>query len=109
MLGDDFEKGLDLILEIAKNSNLDDEKRIKEIIQMQKSRLESIIVSNGNSFMTSRAISEFSKTCRIDEELRGINYFYFLQDLENNFDLKKEEIIANLKEVYKNLFNKKTL
>lgn len=76
---------------------------------MQKSRLESIIVSNGNSFMTSRAISEFSKTCRIDEELRGINYFYFLQDLENNFDLKKEEIIANLKEVYKNLFNKKDL
>lgn len=109
VLGDDFEKGLDLILEIAKNSNLDDEKRIKEIIQMQKSRLESIIVSNGNSFMTSRAISEFSKTCRIDEELRGINYFYFLQDLENNFDLKKEEIIANLKEVYKNLFNKKDL
>lgn len=98
-----------LIKEIILHTKFSEEKRLKEIVQETKSRLERNIQSAGHMVVAHRLYSYFSPIGHYLEALNGIEYYKFLVDLDNNFDSKKSEIQENLLKVSQLIFNRNQL
>ena len=95
-----------MINEILTTSRLDDEKRLYEIIAQQKSRLQMAIPDSGHTSAVSRLTSYFSVSGCFQEEISGIGYYKFIEELEAQFENRKAEITANLKKLMKFLFRR---
>lgn len=108
-LVDKVPKLLELLEEILVRTKLDDEKRLKEIIQEMKSRIEMVIFDSGHIVAINRLFSYFSKVGKYEELISGLGFYDFIVDIEENFDSKADEIIKNLQEVEKCIFNRKNL
>ncbi|SJZ33131.1 hypothetical protein SAMN02745973_00053 [Garciella nitratireducens DSM 15102] len=98
-----------LIAEIMLHTKFSEEKRLKQIIQESKSKIERIMQNSGHLVVVRRLYSYFSPTGHYLELLNGIEYYKFLVDLEENFDNKKLEIKENLMKVSQLIFNKNQL
>ena len=96
---------LELIKELTTSSKLEDKKRIKELLQQIKSRLDMDIYNRGDLVASKRVSSYFSSSSKYSERLNGLDYFWFICDIIENFDNNSDEIIANLNKVYKSIFN----
>lgn len=100
------DRAIELIEEILLRSNFEDEKRIKELINMINSRLEMGLFDNAHALMINRVLSHYRDFYKYNELTNGIDYLLFIRDLiENpkNLDLDK------LASVYKKIFNKNNL
>jgi Zn-dependent M16 (insulinase) family peptidase len=106
---DKVPKVMEILEEILLNTKLDDKKRLKEIIQEMKSRLEMAIFDSGHIVAANRLFSYFSSIGKYEEVLSGFEFYKFMEDLEENFDSKIDEIINNLTEVSNLIFNRKNL
>jgi Zn-dependent M16 (insulinase) family peptidase len=98
-----------LIVEIINNTVYDNKKRIKELLLELKSILKDKIDSNSINLMHKRIFSYFSQSGMYEEQSSGITYIEFLIDIINNFDKRYEEVINNLVETAKIIFNKNNL
>ena len=99
----------DMIKEILHTSKLTDEKRLHEIISEQKSRTQMRLTSAGHSSAVLRAMAYFSESSAFGDTTGGISYYKVLEDLDKNFDEKKEMLIAKLQELQKLIFRPDTL
>ena len=106
---DKIGKTLEIIKEIIFESKLDDKKRIREMIKERKASLQSVIMKSGDSVATLRNLSYVDKISVISENIRGISYYKFLEDLDYNFDDRIDDLIENLKNVAKCIFRKDNL
>ena len=97
---------LRLVKEILCSSDLDDEKRLYEIIAQSKSRLQMAIGGMGHYMAGMRAMSYFSK---ISDLTGGIELYKMVADLEEHFEEKKEELKATLKRLVKEIFVRERL
>jgi len=104
-IGENIGKVNSILKELLVDSNLTDKKRLKEILQLVKSRTDSAIIQNGHTYAGRRAASYQSPYARYNEVLTGLEYFWFISDLLENFDEKSDEIIENIQKVYKQVFN----
>lgn len=102
-------KLIELSKDIIENTKFEEEKRLKEIIQEVKSRMESVILNEGHVVAAKRNTSYFSPTGYYTELSTGISFYQFISELENNFNDKKEEIKENLEKVQSLVFNKNNL
>ena len=109
LLYDRTKSALDLIREILFDSNYDAPKRLKELINETKSRMETSFVEQGNSIATIRAFSYFKEYAAFDDQIGGIKQLRFIQDLADNFDDKCDEIIASIKDVCAYIFRRENL
>ncbi len=98
-----------IIKEIITSSVYDDEKRLLEILNMLKSRLQMSMTSSGHSVAVIRALSSCSESAALTEKTNGIEFYRFIDDLVSNFDVKKGEVISNLKEFAKYVFREENL
>ena len=89
--------------EILNTSNLEDTKRLGEIIAELKSRGQASLISGGHQTAVLRGASYGSPMARFQDEMAGVGYYKFLEDLEKDFDQKKDEIVAGLKEAVKEI------
>lgn len=103
------DKALELMKEIILTSKFDDTKRLYEIIAESKSRMQATMTGAGHSLALVRALSYFSPTAAVSEQISGIPQYRLLEDLEKNFDSKKEELVQNLKELSKCIFKPENL
>lgn len=108
-LVDKLPKLSELICEILGSTVYNDKKRLKEIIQEFRSRLEARMFDRGHLVAAKRVCSYFSQKAKYDELLNGLSFYEFILDLENNFDSKAEEIIDNLENISELVFNKNNL
>ncbi|WMM25491.1 insulinase family protein [Tissierella sp. MB52-C2] len=108
-VGDNIPKLIELMSELIKDTKLEDEKRIKELLQQIKSRMEMDIFNRGNAVAARRVSSYFSAPWKYIEKLKGLDFYWFISDAIKSFDDNKEEIISNLNEVYNTIFNKNNL
>ncbi len=99
----------ELIKEIIFNSKLDDEKRLYEIIAELKSRYKMQLNSAGHTAAMRRAMSYCSPSAYYSETTEGISFYKLLEDLEQNFEEKKSELIANLKALSQCIIKKDNL
>ena len=86
-----------MIREILNTSRLDDEKRLHEIISRVRSRAQSSLVSAGHSTAVLRAASYTSPMAAFQDRMAGIDYYQFIENLDQNFDKLSKEIISSLK------------
>lgn len=106
-LRDKLDIVFDILKDIILNTNLDNEKRIKQILSEKRSRIESSIFDNGHRIASKKILAYTSEKGAYDELLTGLDYYYFIRELDENFNL--EDIKTKLYDVSKKLFNKNNL
>lgn len=109
MLYDKAACAIELINEIIFNSKWEDKKRLKEIINELRSRMEATFMETGHVVSSLRAISYFSEYAVLDDMIGGIDFLRFIQDVSDNFDDKSEDLIENIKKLIKFIFRKDNL
>ena len=95
---------LSMMREILMESKLDDEKRLKEILAMLKSRLQMSFLSSGHTTAALRALSYTSPIAKFKDDTDGIGYYEVVKELEEHFEEHKEELISNLKAIAAKIF-----
>lgn len=95
---------LSMMREILIESRLDDEKRLKEILAMLKSRLQMSFLSSGHTTAALRALSYTSPIAKFKDDTDGIGYYEVVKELEEHFEEHKEELISNLKAIAAKIF-----
>lgn len=98
-----------IVRELVSNSKFEDKKRIKEIINQLKSRIEMNIYNAGHAVAQGRVLSYFSEVGKYTELLSGLDFLWFIEDLAKNFDEKSDSILNNLDKAYKLVFHKDNL
>ena len=103
---DNLEKAVDIIKEIITKTDFSDYKRLREILEETKSRLNRTIVESGHIASRMRAMADYSEDYYIREQMSGISFYKFVESLLDDFDNKKEGIADNLNDVMKYTFRK---
>ena len=93
-----------MMKEILVHSKLDDEKRLKEILDMAKSRLQMRFQSAGHLTSALRAMSYASPLAKFKDITNGIGFYQTVNDICEHFEEKKEELIENLQKLCTMLF-----
>ena len=106
---DRLEVTLGLIAEMLEETVFEDEKRLREIVAESKSRAQMRLMSAGHSAAVLRATSYFSGTGRFGELTGGIAFYKYLEDLDSHFEERKEEAIAGLKRLTRQIFTARRL
>lgn len=101
---DKLGRGLEIIDEIMNNSLLDSKKRIRELLNILKSRIESTMLQNGHQFIISILKSYYSRVADIQSHIGGLNYYDFMRDLVENFEEKWEDFEKESEKIYEKLF-----
>lgn len=106
---DKIEKALELVNEMIFNTKINDTKRLYEIICEGKSNLQGGFMRSSDSAAVVRNLSYFSEVGVISDSLKGISNYKFIENLEADFENKKEEIINTLNKLIKHVFRKDNL
>ena len=93
-----------MMREILMESRLDDEKGLKEILAMLKSRLLASFLSSGHTTAALRALSYTSPMSKFKDDTDGIGFYEAVKVIEEDFDGQKETLIRNLKEIARRIF-----
>lgn len=102
-------KLFELLGELLSHTRFDEKKRLREIIQEAKSRMEMSIYEQGHLIAAGRLLSYFSSVGKYRETISGLAFYKFISEIEKNFDEKVEEINTRLYGVAKAIFNQKRL
>ena len=100
---------MDLAEEVLFTSDFSDEKRLREIIRMIRSRMQSSLVAGGSTTAAGRALSYISEAQYYADKLSGIDFYRFVDDLEKNFEDRVSHLKSSLKEVLGILLHKDNL
>jgi len=98
-----------MIDEVLFKSDFSDTKRIKELLFMLKSRLQASLPASGHTTAALRALSYSSKKALIGEKMGGVDFYHTIDELCNDFDSKKDELIEKLKILMSQIFTKEGL
>lgn len=93
-----------MIREILLTSDFTDTKRLKEIIDEQKSRLQESLVSSGNGTAALRANAGYSAMAAFQDRIAGVSYARFIKHLNEHFAEEKEQLTKKLYELMKMVF-----
>jgi Zn-dependent M16 (insulinase) family peptidase len=88
---------------------LEDTKRLKEIVDEMKSKLQMHFNSSGHSVAVDRATSYYSAHGLYKEVTTGIAFYKFIEDLAENFATKADMTITKMKELMQMIFTKENL
>lgn len=109
VLEHNIEKAFGILKDIINTTKYDDKKRLREIIQEMKSRLEMMMHDRGHIVAANHLLSYFSAQGKYGDITSGLYFYKFISELEKNFDSRAEEIIGNLREVSALIFNRRGL
>ncbi len=98
-----------MMREILKRTKLDDRKRLREILAQVKSRLQMYLTSAGHSAAAIRAMSKFSESARLNDRMNGIEFYWFVEELDRHFEERKESLAKNLRLVMEHVLRPENL
>ena len=93
-----------MMKEILTKSDLDDTKRIKEILDMLKSRLLMKFQSSGHTTAALRAMSYASPSAKLKDMTSGIEFYETVAHIAEHFEEEKEHLTEVLKELSGHIF-----
>ncbi|MCR5747236.1 MAG: insulinase family protein [Lachnospiraceae bacterium] len=99
----------ELAEEVLFTSDFSDEKRLREIIRMIKSRMQSSLVASGNVVAVERSLSYITDLHYYKEKISGIDFYRFIDDIEKNFSDRIGEVRKNLQETLDILLHRDNL
>lgn len=100
---------LSMMEEILLRSVFDDEKRLKEILDMLKSRFQMKFLSSGHSSAVLRAMSYNSPLARFKDMTNGIEYYETVSRISDHFEEEKSKLIQMLKVISHKIFRKERM
>ncbi len=109
VLYDNLHEAIRLIEEMLYHTKLEDKKRLKEILDEMKSKLQMHFNSSGHSAAMDRAMSYYSAHGLFKQITTGITFYKFVEDLVENFNEKADDTISKLKELIKMIFTRENL
>lgn len=93
------QKAFDIMEELLLESDFTDKKRLLEILEETKSKVEANLIGSGHAAAQLRCASYFSKTAYMEENLRGITFYKKLDTLIKHYDEKADALIFSLQEM----------
>ena len=109
VLYDKLPFAFNIISEMINTSKLDDEKRLLEIFNMVRARLQASMTSAGHSVAVGRALAGCTEKGALSERISGIEFYRFVDGLLKDFDERKGELISGLKEFAEMVFRPENL
>jgi hypothetical protein len=109
MLYDKIPYAISMIREILFASSFENDRRLYEIVARLKSRLSMQLNSSGHSTAAMRSMAGFSAVSAFNEEISGITYYQFVDDLEQHFEEKKGHLKEKMAELCGKLFCRERL
>ena len=100
-LNENVNKLNEFILNLLNKTKFDD-KSLKTRIQEIKIRLNQNLPYGASRIAGVRAQSNFDLEYLMNDSISGLSYLSFINNLCNNFDLLKDEIVSNLEYIVKN-------
>ena len=94
-----------ILKEIIFYTEFKEKGRLREVIQEARSRLEMSIYELGHNVASNRLLSYFSSFGKYMEVLNGLSYYWFIRDIEENYDSKFDEISEKLIDTSARIFN----
>ena len=108
-LYDETGRILELVREIITTSHVGDRKRLREVIGEVRSGKQMSLQAAGHSTAVLRAMSYMKESAYYSEQIRGIAYYHFLCEIDDNFEKHEENLVAVLEALMKKIFVKKRL
>lgn len=106
VLYDKLPDAFKLIEEMLHRTVLNNPKRLKEIIDEMKSKMQMYFNSNGHSVAVDRAMSYYSIHGMFKDITTGVSFYQFLEDLSANYDGRVEKTIENMKLLLRLIFTR---
>lgn len=107
VLYENIGKAFEIMSEMIQNTKFEDTKRLYEIIRESKSRLQMKLNSAGHSAAVDRAFSYITQSGYFSDLTKGIRAYQFLDDLEKNFETRKEHLVEVLTRIRDLIFTTK--
>ncbi len=104
-LYENIDKTMDLVEEVVFESQYENSDRLYEIIVELKSKLQMSLNQSGHVAAVMRSTSYFSESTYLKELMNGIKFYNFVEELDKNFDARKEELKIKLKETVEKIFD----
>lgn len=95
-----------LFTEVFTGTKFEDTARMKEIIGEIRMEMQNGLVNSGHSTALKRVLSYSSVNAKEDDLLGGVSFYRFLEELEKNFDKKKDALCEKLASLEKRIFRK---
>lgn len=84
-LEDNIKNAMELVGELIGETNFENEGEIKKMLLQEKMGLENSFARNGHSVALRRASSYFSPEDAISQYISGIDYYFFIKSIADNF------------------------
>lgn len=95
-LEDNISNALALVGEIITKTKFDNTGEIKKMLLQEKIGRETWMARNGHSAALRRVMSYFSPEDKLNQKLNGIDYYFFIKKLADNFDASVSEKMASV-------------
>lgn len=103
-LQDKIPSAWELLLEILKESLLENRERIQTLLLEQRSRMEMSLYWQGHEIAAQRALSLFSPSARMRDMADGVGYFLFLKEVLQRMKERPQEVLEKLQDLYGRIF-----
>jgi presequence protease len=97
---------LDILHDMLLTVKLDNPERFRQIVQKVRSRSEASLVPGGSSYVAARLRAGFNQADWAEEQMGGINYLFFLRQLEKEIEQDWPAVLAQLEAVRAHLLNR---
>lgn len=108
-LYDKLPEAFALVKEILTESVYTDKKRLLELIAENRSDKQAQMMSAGHTLAAGQALSYFSKQAYLMDQVNGLGFYRLLEELEKDFEEKKEELCANMERLVRYIFRPENL
>ncbi len=109
VLKEHVDEALALVREVFMLSKYGDHKRLHEILNETRVRIQASMVSGGHQTASQRALSYFDKQFATDDTVSGLSFYRYLCDLTDRFEEEKDRITEALDRVSSAIFRPENL
>lgn len=106
VLEENLDKALELFDEIIHTSDLENVKRLAEIVAQTKARLQVGLSSSGHSISSMRSLSNISRYAYYQDALRGITFYRSICEIEKLLKTTPDVVTEKLKNLCAQIFAK---
>ncbi|MCR4610314.1 MAG: insulinase family protein [Lachnospiraceae bacterium] len=99
----------ELLEEMMLRSDFSDVERLKTLVKIERSKLETSMNSSAHIVAGIRANASIAKSALMEDKLSGIEYYRFIRDLEENFDSRCHDFQRKCIEMTHSIFRRSNL
>ncbi|MBQ6550721.1 MAG: insulinase family protein [Lachnospiraceae bacterium] len=95
-----------LFREVIFHTDFSDTVRLREIVSEIRTQYRDSMVSSGHSTAMKRMLSYASQEALLDEQVNGVDFYRYIEDLAEHFDERKDALVKALRGLSLRIFRK---